>query len=125
MPKQNTRRAKRIRNLVAVSALTAVVLGVSTFAWFVGMRTVSVSSFDVEIAVTESLLLSLDGSTWNTTVHISEDTLDAVSYAGHTNSWGGDGLIPMSTVGEMDAAASRLKLYEKASYTATYGGYRI
>ncbi|MFA7689384.1 MAG: hypothetical protein WCX96_04795, partial [Bacilli bacterium] len=125
MPKQNKRRAKRIRNLVAVSALTAVVLGVSTFAWFVGMRTVNVSSFDVEIAVTESLLLSLDGKTWNTTVHISEDTLDAVSYTGHTNSWGGDGLIPMSTVGEMDALASRLKLYEKASYTATEGGYRV
>jgi hypothetical protein len=125
MPKQKERRAKRIRNLVAISVLSAIVLAVSTYAWFVGMKTVSVSSFDVEISVTESLLLSLDGKTWNTTVHISEDTLDAVSYSGHTNSWGGGGLIPMSTVGEMDANASRLKLYEKASYTATPGGYRL
>ena len=39
----------------------AMLLSISTFAWFIGMRTVNVSSFDVEIASTESLLLSLDG----------------------------------------------------------------
>ena len=125
MPKQDKRRIGRVRNMIIVCALAAIVLSVSTYAWFVGMRTVHVSSFDVEIEVTESLLLSLDGATWDTTVNISKDTLDTVSYEGHTNSWGGEGLVPVSSIGEMDANVSRMKLFEKASYTAVPGGYRL
>ena len=125
MPKQNKRRMRRIKNLITVSVLTAIVISVSTFAWFIGMRIVNVSSFDVEIAATESLLLSLDGKKWATTVNISEATLDEVSYPGHTNSWGGKGLLPMSSIGEMDTVASRMKIYEKASLDPTAGGYRL
>jgi len=124
MPKQNK---KRLRNLIAIFSLTAVVLSVSTYAWFIGMRTVNVSSFDVEIASTDSLLLSLNGSTWDTTVAISQATVNdpAVVYAGNTNSWGGAGLFPVSSVGAMDSTASRMKLFEKASLTSTPGGYRL
>ena len=35
------------------------------------------------------------------------------------------GLIPMSSVGEIDSTASRLTLYEKGSLTTTDGGYRL
>ncbi len=125
MPKKNRGRINRIRHLIVMCTLSIVFLSISTYAWFIGMQTVHVSSFDVEISVTESLSLSLDGSTWDTTVSISKETLDASSYVGHTNSWGGDGLIPVSTVGEMDSNASRMKLFEKASLTATPGGYRL
>jgi len=125
MNKQNKRRSKRVKKLIMVSTLTALVLSVSTYAWFIGMQTVNVSSFDVEIASTDSLLLSLDGEVWDTTVTISEDTLEAVSYDDHTNSWGGSGLLPMSSIGEMDNSASRMMIYEKASLTATAGGYRL
>ena len=125
MPRFNKRQAKRIRNLVVLTTLTAVILSVSTFAWFVGMRTVNVSSFDIEIASTDSLLLSLNGKDFAHTVTISQATLEEDSYTGHTNSWGGKGLLPMSSIGEMDAAVSRMKLYEKASFTATPGGYRL
>ena len=125
MPKLNKLRSKRVRNLIVVFSLTAVILSVSTYAWFIGMRTVYVSSFDVEIASTDSLLLSLNGSTWDTTVSISESTYNTSSYTGNTNSWGGAGLIPVSSVGAMDNVASRMKLYEKASLTTTPGGYRI
>jgi hypothetical protein len=123
MPRPNRRRSKRIRNLVTVSSLTAIVLSVSTYAWFIGMRTVNVSSFDVEIASTDSLMLSLDGQAWDTTIDISDTTYN--TYEGNTNTWGGRGLIPMSSVGDMDTAASRMKLYEKASLTTTAGGYRL
>ena len=124
MPKQNK---KRLRNLIAIFSLSAVVLSVSTYAWFIGMRTVNVSSFDVEIASTDSLLLSLNGSTWDTTVAISQGTVNdpAVVYEGNTNSWGGAGLFPVSSVGAMDSDASRMKLFEKASLTSTPGGYRL
>ena len=92
------------------------------------MRSVAVSSFDVEIATTDSLLLSLDGKKWATQVNINKSNFndDSVVYAGNTNSWGGEnGLIPMSTVGAMDSSTSRMVLFEKASFTATKGGYRV
>jgi hypothetical protein len=125
MPKRNRRHSKRIKNLIIVSTLSAIILTVSTYAWFVGMPTVNVSSFDIEIAATRDLMLSLDGKTWSREVSISQATLDQVSYANHTNSWGGEGLIPMSTVGHMDPSVSRMILFEKASYTYTPGGYRL
>jgi hypothetical protein len=130
MTKENERRISRIRKLIIVCTITAVILSVSTYAWFIGMQTVHVTSFDIEIAVTDSLLLSLDGASWDTSVSISKETLDAVSYVGHTNSWGAeiwgsDGLIPMSSIGEMDATVSRMKLFEKASLTASPGGFRL
>ena len=124
MPKQSK---KRLRNLIAIVSLAAVVLSVSTYAWFIGMRTVNVSSFDVEIASTDSLLLSLNGSAWNSTINISQANVKdtTVVYDGNTNNWGGAGLFPVSSVGEMDATASRMKLFEKASLTSTPGGYRL
>ena len=111
--------------MVVISALSAIVLTVSTYAWFIGMRTVNISPFDVEIAATDSLSLSLDGATWSDSVTISRDTMSTASYEGNTNNWGGEGLFPMSSIGEMDATASRMMLYEKASLTTTPGGYRL
>ena len=122
MPNQSK---KRIRNLIFIFSITAVVFSVSTYAWFIGMRTVNVSSFDVEIAGTDSLALSLNGSDWNTTVAIDQSTMNSASYVGNTNNWGGAGLFPVSSIGTMDADASRMELYEKASLTSTPGGYRL
>jgi hypothetical protein len=125
MPNKRIWQNRSAKNLMIICTLSAIVLIVSTYAWFVGMRTVHVTKFDVEIASTDSLLLSFNGAVWATEVSISENTLDEVSYENHTNSWGGAGLIPMSTIGEMDNTASRMKLYEKASFTPTPGGYRL
>ncbi len=125
MQSQNKSHAKRIRDLVIVCSLIAIILTVSTYAWFIGMRTVNVSSFDVEIAVADSLMLSLDGETWDTTVAITGENFDTVSYDGNTNNWGGEGLVPMSSIGAMDTNVSRMILFEKASLTATPGGYRL
>ena len=43
--------------------------------WFIGMKTVNVSSFDISIASTESLMLSLDGENWDYEVNINEEKL--------------------------------------------------
>lgn len=128
--KKNSRHSKKIRNLVVICALCAILLTVSTYAWFIGMKTVNVSSFDVEIATTEGLYLSMDGSSW----HYTLDAKNATAYTGNTNTWadptdsiddGNDGLIPVSSIGDMDASVSRMKLFEKKSLTTTPGGYRL
>ena len=43
MAKRNKKQTRKIRNLVMLCSLCAVVLTVSTYAWFVGMKTVNVS----------------------------------------------------------------------------------
>ena len=58
---KNNRHAKKIRNLVIICFMCAVIISTGTYAWFIGMKTVNVSSFDVEIATTEGLFLSMDG----------------------------------------------------------------
>src|SRR5690554_3536050 len=125
MDKMKSIQNRRVRNLIIIFALTAVIVSVSTYAWFIGMRTVGVSSFDVNISSTESLMLSLDGVDWDYTVSINEDTVSPAKYPGNSNWWAGRGLIPMSTVGQIDPESSRLMLYEKSSFTATPGGYRL
>lgn len=125
MKDEKVRRTSRVRNLVIALALTAIILSVSTYAWFIGLRTVSVTDFDVEIAVTDDLMLSLDGKNWDYSVSINQDNHKSVSYEGNTNWWSGNGLIPMSSVGDIDPESSRMILYEKASLTPTAGGYRL
>ena len=127
MKKRNKKHEKRMKKLVIGCGLCAILLTVATYAWFIGMKTVNVSSFDVSIASIDSLLLSLDGENWSDEVQINKDNykLTGTQYENNTNSWGGTGLIPMSTVGKINSTASRLTLYEKGSFTTTPGGYRI
>ena len=121
MAKRTKKQTRRLRNLVMICTLCAVVLTVSTYAWFIGMKTVNVSTFDIDIATTEGLFLSMDGVNWSYRL----DAKGATAYEGNTNTWAPKGLIPMSTVGDMDDTASRMKLFEKASLTTTTGGYRL
>ena len=140
MARKENKRKKRILNLAIIFTFTAIVFGSATYAWFIGMRTVNVNPFEVEIAATEDLQLSLDGIHWSDTVSINKDnymnpntsdptknnrTDESNKYPTNTNNWAGRGLIPVSTVGEIDTTASRMKLYEKGSLTATKGGYRL
>lgn len=125
MKKRNKKHEKRMKKLIVGCGLCAVVLTVSTYAWFIGMKTVNVSSFDVSIAAIDGLSLSLNGEDWADTVTINQENHKTASYTGNTNSWGGTGLVPMSTVGKINTDASRLTLYEKGSLTTTHGGYRI
>ena len=123
--KRDNKHEKRVKKLIVGSFLCAILLAVSTYAWFIGMKTVNVSSFDVSIAAIDGLSLSLDGENWSDTVTINKDNYSSASYSGNTNSWGGDGLIPMSTVGKIDSSSSRMILFEKGSLTTTKGGYRL
>jgi len=127
MGKRNKKHERRVKKLFVGSGLFAIILVVSTYAWFIGMKTVNVSSFDVSIASIDSLLLSLDGKSWKDKVEINKSNykLEGTEYESNTNSWGGAGLIPVSTVGKINASVSRLTMFEKGSLTTSPGGYRL
>ena len=119
--KYNEKHSKKIIKLAAFCFLIAIFLSVSTYAWFIGMKTVKVSEFDINIATTEGLFLSMDGSDWTYNLDVNE----ATQYENNTNKIDGVELIPLSSVGDMDSTTSRMKLFEKSSLTAVPGGYRL
>jgi len=135
MNKRDSKKSKKIRKLIVFCSLTSFIFIVATYAWFIGMRSVNVSSFEIEIASTDSLLLSLDGSKWDTEVTINSSNFNDTEhtvYAGNVNNWAGEGtssinkgLKPISSVGEIDTTTSTMKMFEKGSLTATEGGYRL
>lgn len=123
---KNKKHNKKLRKIIMLLVLCTVILSVSTYAWFIGMKTVDVESFDIKIATTEGLFLSLNGKDWSYDLDLA--TLKDKAYEGNANVWldgEKEGLIPMSTVGDMDATSSRMKLYEKGSLTAIKGGARL
>jgi hypothetical protein len=128
--KRNGKKSKKIRKLIIASTLSAIVLIVSTYTWFIGMQTVSVDPFEINIASTEGLFLSLDGENW----YYQLDNISTMkAYEGNTNNFENQGvvngiaqgLIPMSSVGDLDPTVSRMKLFDKGSLTTSPGGYRL
>ena len=121
--KRNGKKSRKIRKLIITCTLSAVVLIVSTYTWFIGMQTVSVNPFEIEIATTEGLFLSMDGENWVYNLDVVEAAKSA--YTGNTNTFATTGLLPISSVGDLDSTVSRMKLYEKGSLTTSPGGYRL
>ena len=140
--KKNSRRRQRrkLAWLFTLTGITAVVLIVETYAWFIGTGSIQTSEFQIGVSTEKSLFLSLDGDKWSENLTISKENILALleegptqnddnhnAYKTHTNKWVDDevGLIPISTSGEKDLEASRLKLFGKSSITATPGGFRL
>ena len=121
MKERDEKRSKKLRNLIILSFLCALVLGVSTYAWFIGMKTVNVSKFEVKVATTEGLYISLDAESWAYNLDITS----ADPYDDNTNKINGVELIPVSTIGDMDKTSSTMIMFEKGSLTAQTNGYRL
>lgn len=122
----NSHRRKIIKLflLSIVVFITAIVLIVETYAWFVGITTVNVNQFNVTIKAGEGLELSLDASTWtNSSLTVSESAVTG-AYDGSGNVWPAN-LTPVSTNGQLTSSTARLNLYQKASLIPTAGGYKI
>ena len=116
---------RRIRNLTSLCGLSAIILAVSTYAWFTGLQDVSVGTFQVEIAAADSMQLSLNGRDWSESLTFTKDDLTTKSYSATSFNWPSKGLVPVSSIGDMDSTSSRMVMYEKASMTTTPGGYRL
>ena len=120
--KRNQNQEKRVKKLILTTGLFAVLLVASTYAWFIGMESVAVTAFDINIKAIDGLALSVDGERFGESVTINKAN-HATQYEDNQNVWGD--LIPMSSVGIVNNTTSKLVMYEKASLTASDGGYRI
>ena len=76
---------KKIGRMVIIFALSTVLMVVSTYAWFIGMKTVRVSDFEVKIAAIDGLSLSLTGEedSWTDSITINKANHQYASWKTH------------------------------------------
>lgn len=67
---------KRLNSLILLVAFTAVMLIVSTYAWFSTQKNVTVSGIKGKVNVAEGLQISLDGDVWANSIDLGAFTLD-------------------------------------------------
>lgn len=118
---------KKVKVMLVIFTLLTFTIITATYAWYISVREVFISSFNLRIESNLNLLLSLDGKNWDNVVFIDESNyndLDNV-YEGHTNIWPKPGLVPVSTSGEVDVDTSKLVIYQKLGMNTTAGGFRL
>ncbi len=94
--------------------LLSLLLIVSTYAWFSTNLNVRVTNFDMVVAKTGGLYISLDGITFDTSVEISEETLFdelSLTYPNHSSHWANQGLRPVSTNGIPNSNSDKFDMY--------------
>ena len=64
MNKKSIHRERKIFLLITLIFLTGIIFSVETYAWFVGLSTVSNNEFTISISSPDGLELSLNGSYW-------------------------------------------------------------
>ena len=125
--KKDRRRIKKIFLLLITTIITGTVLVVETYAWFVGITTVSVNQFTVTVSTEKGLELSLDANTWQeSTLTVTEAavTTNLTTYTNKKNKWS-NALSPISSSGEMDGTNNVMKIFGKGSLVSTAGGYKL
>ena len=65
---------KRLNALILLVAFTAVLLIVSTYAWFSTQKNVTLSNLDGTVKVAEGLQVSLDADNWSNSIDFSTFT---------------------------------------------------
>ena len=77
MKEKNQRDSrKRLNALILLVAFTAILLIVSTYAWFSTQKTVSISNLEGTVKVAEGLEISLDANNWSQEIDFSKYTPD-------------------------------------------------
>lgn len=72
MKKKTKVNKKKLDSLLLVLLLTAVLLIMSTYAWFTANRTVTVGSIDIHVETASGLMISADGKEWGTSVTVDQ-----------------------------------------------------
>ena len=100
--KNENDRKKRLRFLILIVAFIAVMLILSTYAWFSTQRSVTIANLTGNVQVAEGLEISLNGQAWTNSLDLS--TLDIIndSYNSNKNIKPNE-LLPVSTLGTASA----------------------
>lgn len=129
MKRRTKASKKRLNNLLVILLLTAVLLIMSTYAWFTANRTVKIDDIDVTVATSSGLQISVDGDDWKT-VLTKDDIINAYrTYPTSINQLP-NLMAPVST--SLEVEGNHLKMFYGSAeadldpdHTATYGKYLL
>lgn len=104
---------KRLNSLILLVAFTAIMLIVSTYAWFTTQKNVSLSNLTGVVKVAEGLEISLDADSWSQEIDFS--TISATElkqrYGASEHNVVPSELIPASTDGKEGIDAAEIPFY--------------
>ena len=109
MGRRSRKSKRKLNSMFMALLLTAILLIMSTYAWFTANRVVTINGIHAKVTVAEGLQISLDGQNWSNTITADAKTLAALGTAQKTgqtdipvNSWiWPSELKPVSTDGTM------------------------
>lgn len=104
---------KRLNSLILLVAFTAVMLIVSTYAWFSTQKDVTLSNLTGIVKVAESLEISLDAKNWTQVIDFSKITPEQLKkqYGNTEHNVVPSELIPVSTDGADSIGKTEMALY--------------
>ena len=86
MEQNNQRNSrKRLNSLILLVAFTAVMLIVSTYAWFSTQKNVTLGGLEGKVNVAEGLQISLDALNWKNEIDLSDAGIAAYFAQTNTN----------------------------------------
>jgi len=75
MGRRSRKSKRKINSLFMTLILTAILLIMSTYAWFSANKQVQINLFRAKVSAAEGLQISLDGQTWGSSVDVSQSIL--------------------------------------------------
>ena len=97
MGRRSRKSKRRMNSLFMALLLTAVMLIMSTYAWFSANRVVEIKGITAKVSAAEGLQISLDAKTWSSSVTVNETELQKVKTYNNYNL--PEELHPVSTTG--------------------------
>ena len=110
MGRRSRKSKRRMNSLFMTLVLTAIMLIMSTYAWFSANRQVNIEGITAKVRAAEGLQISLDGISWDTAVTISKATLVNLGQSVNKVSWA-DKLEPVSADGTFNTTSGELNFY--------------
>ena len=104
MSKRKNESKKRINSLILLIAFTAILLIVSTYAWFSTQKDVSITNLQGQV--------SMDAVKWGQVIDLADGDLRTKGWTGNKNVEPKDYMNPLSTTGVLTAENTGLALFK-------------
>jgi len=98
MEKNQRNPRKRLNSLILLVAFTAVMLIVSTYAWFSAQKNVTISNLEGKVNVAEGLMVSLDAKTWTQQIDFEDYDTSSSGVATYTGTGAADSKPSLATI---------------------------
>ena len=108
MGRRSRRSKRKMNSMILALLLSAVMLIMSTYAWFSANRTVSIEGITAKVSAAEGLQISLDAKTWSSSVTVNATELAKAT--GYNDYVLPEELHPVSTIGE--TASGEIKFFD-------------